>query len=164
MQIALREEIYHKKSINYRLDMPLEEECYVVCIKLIHCQNFHWFIHWNSNPRLKVKGHTASKAPFSAGTRLPPCVLLVCLGESFSSYGHPEMPRCSWMCCRGQVPLWQRVAAQWDPANRQPLVRGKQQRLAAHCSYRQCLKPVGIAVTGGAAWGVFSSDYFTRKN
>lgn len=40
MQIALREEIYHKKSINYRLDMPLEEECYVVCIKLIHCQNF----------------------------------------------------------------------------------------------------------------------------
>ena len=41
MQIVLRKEIYQKKNINYKLDMVVEEECYVVYIKLIHCQNFH---------------------------------------------------------------------------------------------------------------------------
>lgn len=43
MQIILRKEIYQKKkkNINYRLDMSVEEECYVVYVKLIHCQNFH---------------------------------------------------------------------------------------------------------------------------
>lgn len=43
--------------------MSVEEECYVVYIKLIHCQNFHRFIYWNDNPRLKVKGAHCQQRP-----------------------------------------------------------------------------------------------------
>lgn len=40
MQIILRKEIYQKKNINYSRVMLVEEERYVVYVKLIHCQNF----------------------------------------------------------------------------------------------------------------------------
>lgn len=59
--------------------MLAEEECYMVYIKLIHCQNFLWFMCYNGNPRLKVKGaHCQRRASFCRGS------------------AHAWLPVCSW--------------------------------------------------------------------
>lgn len=79
--------------------MLVEEECYVVYIKLIHCQTFHWFIHWNGNPRLKVKGarcqHSLFLQRLCTGQTL--CMLIVYLEGKLLN---PLQPQRCWGASR----------------------------------------------------------------